>query len=125
MPTYIVTYGGQRRIDADSANDAYLKFWMWVAEQVQQSNLGLIAGTEITCLDESPVTAIDLGTGGIVVCDACNRSYSDSDEIGGVMDGGTAYGPCCAPYVWRSCGMVECPKGMSFRAWMLSLRNEP
>lgn len=78
------------------------------------------------------VEVVDLGAGGTVICDACNKNYTTSDEPGGVLIGRTGIGPCCAeaqmqrarvaaywsPGEWT---MTICPNGMSFRAWLLSL----
>jgi len=66
--------------------------------------------------------------GGVVVCDLCNTDYTFSDESGGWVFCSTAYCPKCAtPEALKKIqGYGEekyirgfCPKGMSFRDWIL------
>ena len=39
---------------------------------------------------------IEVNPGNCVLCDICNRDFTDSDESGGFLFGSYAIGPCCA-----------------------------
>lgn len=41
------------------------------------------------------ITTFDLGD--IVLCDLCNKDYTDSTELGGFIFGSNAVCPACAP----------------------------
>lgn len=66
-----------------------------------------------------------------VVCDACGDDYSDSDESGGFLFGSYAYCPKCAReriesirrYGEEKFIISHCPEGMSYREWVLALRE--
>jgi hypothetical protein len=64
---------------------------------------------------------IDIGEA--VVCDICNADYSESDESGGILLGSYAICPACEPKLNASDIDAECPAGVSFKDWVLSLRN--
>jgi hypothetical protein len=79
--------------------------------------------------DEAVRTGEPVSIGNIVVCDACNRDFTDSEEWGGMIFGGYAYCPACTakhlPSI-RELGeehfiQATCPSGQSFadfvRAW--------
>ena len=65
------------------------------------------------------IFSIDIGD--TVLCDVCNADYSESDEQGGVLLGSSAICPGCTKK-WKVEDAV-CPEGMSFREWVLKLRN--
>lgn len=67
-----------------------------------------------------------------VVCDwSCDGDYTHSDEEGGILFGSKAVCPKCAPDLIKSAKAGgeskyirgHCPKGMSFREWVLRLRG--
>lgn len=63
-----------------------------------------------------------------VVCDICNRSYTDSDERGGFVWETWAYCPVCAPShmhltLKKGAEFEFCPKGLSFREFILKYRG--
>jgi hypothetical protein len=71
---------------------------------------------------------IDIGE--TVVCDLCNADYSESDQQGGLLCSSWAICPKCAPdfrETAKKCNeedtITECPSGLSFRDWVLSLRG--
>ena len=73
---------------------------------------------------------IDIGNE--VLCDSCNKDYTDSDEQGGFLFGtNNTYCPDCAPSALeRIKGYGEdkyitayCPAGMSFKDFVLGLRG--
>jgi hypothetical protein len=64
---------------------------------------------------------IDIGD--TVVCDYCNTDYSDSDEQGGILLGSSAICPTCVTKFSITDMDAECPPGVSFKDWVLWLRN--
>ncbi len=66
-----------------------------------------------------------------VVCDFCDADYSKRDESGGLLFQSKAACPVCAPGIEASAKKYgeerfiksRCPAGISFREWVLSLRN--
>jgi len=70
--------------------------------------------------------------GDVVVCDLCNKDYTQSDEEGGCQFGSNAVCPDCMPKILESAkkyGELDhvkhyCPKGMPFRKFVTEiLRN--
>lgn len=67
--------------------------------------------------------------GRTVLCDSCNKDYSNSDASGGFLFGSHAICPECETNYratvkgfgeeWNIKG--ECPKGMSFRDWVIDV----
>lgn len=64
--------------------------------------------------------------GDIVLCDDCNRDYTNSTESGGILFGGRAICPVCAP-AWEADAKkydeerfikARCPEGKSFADWV-------
>lgn len=74
---------------------------------------------------------IVLDPGNTVLCDYCNRDYTDSAEQGGFLFGSKAICPKCAPDAeasirrYKEEGFIRgfCPKGVSFADWVRSLRE--
>lgn len=72
------------------------------------------------------VTVITIDVGNIVVCDLCNKDFTDSDESGGFLFGGKAVGPCCSEKFLatvKECReehhiVADCPKDRSFANWV-------
>lgn len=70
---------------------------------------------------------IDIGD--TVVCDFCNKDYTDSDESGGVLIGSYAVCPNCAPDAVQSAEKhgepvdAVCPANKSFKEWVLEMRG--
>ena len=72
---------------------------------------------------------IDIGEE--VCCDICNEDFTNSDEEGGFLFGSKAYCPKCAEkrlpaiksYNEEHYIKAYCPKGMSFRQFVLNLRG--
>ena len=72
---------------------------------------------------------IDIGEQ--VVCDLCNKDYTDSDEQGGFMYGSSAICPNCAPRIMKEIKKLKeekhikkrCPAGMSFKDFVLDVRQ--
>lgn len=75
------------------------------------------------------IEKIDVGDS--VICDVCGQDYTDSNESGGLLFGSNAYCPKCAGEgLSKIRGYGEekyikgyCPKGVSFKDWVLSLRG--
>lgn len=69
--------------------------------------------------------------GNQVVCDICDADFTGSDEVGGILFGGKACCPQCAPriealaikYNEQEHIKARCPEGMAFYEWALSLRG--
>ena len=69
--------------------------------------------------------------GDMVFCDICNKEYTNLSESGGILFGSNAYCPSCSPrleiearrYNETSYIKARCPKGMSFKDWVLQLRG--
>jgi hypothetical protein len=72
---------------------------------------------------------IDIGN--TVLCDYCNRDFTESDETGDLLVGAEAVCPRCEPQVRERLKMygeegdiaAECPAGMSFWKFVLAIRN--
>lgn len=69
---------------------------------------------------------ITLEPGHNVVCDDCNKDYTDSDELGGLQFQSKAIGPCCVQS-WLDGAKkhseehfirARCPDGKSFADWV-------
>lgn len=66
-----------------------------------------------------------------VICDFCGEDYTQSEAQGGLLFGSKAICPVCTPPLEKSLATnnetqfirARCPEGMSFRAWVLSLRD--
>ena len=70
--------------------------------------------------------------GDTVLCDMCNKDYTDSDEKGGIQFQSKAVCPTCTPQIEESAQKYyetefiknRCPKGKSFAQWVREdLRN--
>lgn len=67
---------------------------------------------------------------GVVVCDICNDNHTKKDEEGGILFGSKAICPTCTArmmpdikaYHEEEYIVAECPKGTSFRQFVLNLR---
>ena len=73
---------------------------------------------------------IDIGD--TVLCDICSKDYTnDSESTGGILFQSKGVCPDCTPefmgrvFQYGEQGYIrgECPKNMSFRDWILSLRG--
>ena len=72
---------------------------------------------------------IDIGE--TVVCDQCSQDYSHSGEPGGLIVGSHAVCPRCEAGIRKllkefreeNTVTAECPKGTSFRDFILAYRN--
>lgn len=61
-----------------------------------------------------------------VVCDGCNKDYTNSSQSGGIQFETKAFGPCCQESVERSAEQYKeehfikarCPEGKSFADWV-------
>jgi hypothetical protein len=67
------------------------------------------------------IFSIDIGD--TVVCDYCNADYTESDEGGGVLLGSYAVCPACVVKFKLTKVDATCPAGMTFKEWVLQLRN--
>lgn len=71
-------------------------------------------------------TVIHLESGATVLCDDCNKDYTDLPEKGGILFGSKAIGPCCsskwirnaAKYSEMSHIKKRCPTDKSFADWV-------
>lgn len=81
--------------------------------------------------DANPGTKVHLGH--IVVCDSCDKDYSDDTESsGGFIFSSSAYGPCCAARMMKGIVMyneqrfikAQCPQGKSFRDFVIAYRGD-
>lgn len=80
-------------------------------------------------MDFKNVKIIDIGES--VVCDWCGDDWTNKDESGGLLFGSKACCPRCEPKVRKLAIRYgeekyiknECPKGMSFKQWVLRLRG--
>ena len=67
-----------------------------------------------------------------VICDYCNKEWTDSDKSGGFIFGGHAICPDCAPasmerikrYGEQWNIKATCPKDMSFKDFVVNYRGE-
>lgn len=65
----------------------------------------------------------------MILCDLCAKDYTLSNAQGGFLAGSTAVCPTCEPEFRKKIEsngeqseISECPEGMSFREWVLSIR---
>lgn len=64
--------------------------------------------------------------GNSVYCDTCNDDYTNRDDLGGCLIGSYALCPTCTNTAEdRNPEEIgdRCPAGVTFRDWVLSLRN--
>lgn len=69
--------------------------------------------------------------GDVVLCDYCDKEYTDSDETGGAMIGSYAVCPKCLPKAIKSCKEYKetniihavCPDNMSFKEFVYNIRH--
>lgn len=72
---------------------------------------------------------IDIGD--TVLCDQCNKDYTNSDEKGGFLFGSHGVCPDCAPRMMKDIEKYHeedyikatCPEGMSFKDFVIKLRG--
>jgi hypothetical protein len=75
------------------------------------------------------IQQIDVGDH--VECDGCCKNFTKSDESGGILFTSKGYGPCCVARMEKTIAGCEeqrfikgrCPPGMSFKDWILKIRN--
>ncbi len=75
---------------------------------------------------EDAVRHIVIDPGRIVLCDWCDRDFTDSAESGGFVFSGYATGPCCAARIQRNAERSReaylirsrCPDGTAFADWV-------
>ena len=76
------------------------------------------------------VEHFELDAGTTVLCDFCNKDYSDSDVSGGLLFQSKAACPSCESRMLESAKKYNeerfikgyCPEGLSFKDWILSIR---
>lgn len=51
--------------------------------------------------EKNDVTIIRINPGNTVLCDLCNKDYTNSEEKGGFLFSGMAVCPACAPSVMK------------------------
>ena len=81
-------------------------------------------------LKEMGAEVIYIDAGNKVICDYCNKDYSNSDKEGGILFQSKAICPdCVSKALERIKGYGEekfirgyCPEGVSFKDWVLSIR---
>ena len=56
--------------------------------------------------------------GDIVLCDSCNKEFTESNESGGIQVGSSAFGPCCENRFKGKKKNPKCPEGKSFANWV-------
>jgi len=61
--------------------------------------------------------------GDTVVCDLCNENYTNSEAEGGCLVGSYAYCPKCVNRVEQRFIDAFCPRGLTFKQWVLLLRG--
>lgn len=64
-----------------------------------------------------------IDVGNLVVCDYCNKDYSFSDKKGGLLIDNEAICPNCVTDELRLKAESVCPTDMSFKDWVLQLRD--
>lgn len=77
------------------------------------------------------ITIIRTDFGNRVICDLCGDDYTNRTEQGGILFQSKAFCPTCAveelPKIkaYEETHLIRgtCPAGVSFRDWVLSLRN--
>jgi len=75
-------------------------------------------------------TTITIDPGDVVLCDYCNKDYTDLKDCGGILFQSKAICPECAPkareriahYKEERFIRGECPKDMPFSNWVRSIR---
>lgn len=73
----------------------------------------------------------EIDVGNTVVCDMCNADFTNSDKQGGFLFGSKGVCPDCQDRVMSDIKKYNeeyyikgyCPEGMSFKDWILKLRN--
>jgi len=74
---------------------------------------------------------ITVDPGDRVLCDYCNKDYTDSEETGGILIGSYAVCPDCTPRTLESLKeygemdniRAKCPDGVSFRDFVYIIRT--
>ena len=84
--------------------------------------------TACTALTETavPIQTVE------VVCDLCNKDFTNLQDPGGLLLGSKGVGPCCAEkfekdvrrFGEESYIRARCPEGKPFAEWILELRGE-
>ena len=82
--------------------------------------------------DEAERTGQPVNVGNIVVCDSCEKDYTDSSESGGFIFGSRGYCPVCAPRMMQRINhygeeqyiKAYCPEGMSFADFIRGYRGD-
>lgn len=67
-----------------------------------------------------------------VICDFCNKDYTNSNETGGALCGSSAVCPECTPRLIAKAKEYneehiigpKCPEYLSFRDWVYTLRQQ-
>ncbi len=72
-------------------------------------------------IERSHIEFIDIGDS--VLCDYCNKDYSESDLEGGALVGSYAVCPECIAKGSRIKADRMCPEGMTFKEFVLQVRN--
>jgi len=81
--------------------------------------------------DKAEQTGETIDIGNTVICDICNKDYTESDESGGFIFGSKAYCPECNDRGMRKIISYKeehfiqaiCSEGQSFRAFVLEARG--
>lgn len=75
--------------------------------------------------EELPPHAFVIDIGDMVLCDYCNADYTESEACGGGIVDSYAVCPQCIRKVYRKGETpdVICPEGMTFKEFVLTLRN--
>src|SRR5579863_4016907 len=76
-----------------------------------------------------PNRSIDIGR--LVVCDSCDKDYTDLPDQGGIVVGSYGYGPCCAArmldglrrYNEMHALRARCPPGQSYADFIRAYRG--
>lgn len=78
---------------------------------------------------DNPGIPVDIGD--IVVCDSCNRDFTNSSESGGFVFSSYGYGPCCAPRMMEEITRygeqrfikARCPAAISYADFIRAYRG--
>jgi len=81
--------------------------------------------------DQAEQTGEPVDVGNTVVCDICDKDFTESDESGGFIFAGKAYCPDCSDRGRRNIASYReehfiqavCNEGQSFRAFVLEARG--
>lgn len=81
--------------------------------------------------DAAAHPGLEIDIGGTVVCDSCDKDFTDSAESGGFVFGSYGYGPCCAPRMMKSIKeegeeryiRATCPDGVSYADFIRKYRG--